>query len=66
MLRASTDLPVLVVGESDGFVERGGNVQFFLEDNRVRIAFGEKSHLRDDLTVSSKLLAVAKMIPDRN
>jgi hypothetical protein len=31
----------------------------------VRIAFGEKSHFRDDLKVSSNLLAVAKMIASR-
>jgi hypothetical protein len=65
VLRASTDLPVLVVGETDDFVERGGNIQFFVEDNRVRFAIGEKSHLRDDLKVSSKLLTLARMIPDR-
>jgi len=65
VLKASTDLPVLVVGETDDFVERGGNIQFFVEDNRVRFAFGEKSHLRDGLKVSSKLLTVARMIPSQ-
>jgi hypothetical protein len=65
VLKATIGFPVLTVGEIDGFVQRGGVVQFFLENNKVRIAFGEKSHLRDDLKVSSKLLAVAKMIPSQ-
>jgi len=65
VLKASIDLPVLVVGETDDFVARGGNVQFFIEGNRVRFAFGEKAHTRDGLKVSSKLLTMAKMIPDR-
>lgn len=62
LLKATNGLPVLTVGENDDFVQRGGTVQFFLENNKVRIAFSEKSHLRDDLKVSSKLLTVAKMI----
>ena len=63
LLKASIDKPVLVVGETDDFVARGGNIQFFVEDNRVRFAFGEESHTRDGLNVSSKLLTMAKMIP---
>jgi hypothetical protein len=51
-----------VVGESEDFVERGGNVQFFLEGNRVRFAFGAEAIKRDDLKISSKLLALAKII----
>ena len=65
VLSATPDLPVLVVGETEDFIERGGNVQFFLEGNRVRFAFGERSYIRDGLKVSSKLLTVAKMIPDQ-
>jgi hypothetical protein len=63
VLKASIDRPVLVVGETDDFVARGGNIQFFVEDNRVRFAFGENSHTRDGLKFSSKLLAMAKLIP---
>jgi hypothetical protein len=63
VLKATMGLPILTVGDSDGFVERGGSVQFFLEGNKVRFALGEKSHQRDDLRISSKLLSLAKMIP---
>ncbi len=65
VLKATSGFPVLTVGETDDFVQRGGTVQFFLENNKVRIAFGEKSHLRDDLKVSSKLLTLSKLIPSQ-
>lgn len=62
VLRATLGHPVLVVGEQGGFVERGGNAQFFLEGNKVRFAFGAGAAKRDDLKVSSKLLTLAKII----
>ena len=63
VLHATHNSPVLVVGESDDFVKRGGNVQFYLEENRVRFAFGADNP--GDLKVSSKLLAIAKIIPSQ-
>jgi YfiR/HmsC-like len=65
VLRATIQYPVLAVGETDDFVNRGGNVQFFLEGNKVRFAFGADALKRDDLKVSSKLLALAKIIAGR-
>jgi hypothetical protein len=64
LLQATVHSPVLVVGETDDFVEHGGNVQFFLEGNKVRFAFGADALKRDDLKVSSKLLTLAKIIAD--
>jgi hypothetical protein len=62
VVRATIDHPVLVVGEVDDFVARGGNVQFFVEGNKVRFAVGATSLKRDDLKVSSKLLALAQIV----
>ncbi len=62
VLRATLHFPVLVVGEADDFVQRGGNAQFFIEGNKVRFAFGADAIKRDDLKVSSKLLALAKIV----
>lgn len=62
VLRETVRHPVLVVGEADDFVTRGGNVQFYLEGNKVRFAFGADSIKRDDLKVSSKLMTLAKII----
>jgi YfiR/HmsC-like len=65
VLRAVQGLPVLVVGESDGFVARGGDVQFYLQGNKVRFAFNADLAKQENLKVSSKLLSVAEIIPGR-
>ncbi len=56
---------VLSVGESDDFVDRGGVAQFFLEGNKVRFAFNADVVQDSSLKISSKLLSLAKSVPDR-
>jgi hypothetical protein len=56
---------VLVVGETDDFVEQGGAAQFFVEGNKVRFAFNTDAVDRSNLKVSSKLLSLAKIISTR-
>jgi hypothetical protein len=63
VLRATRNSHVLVVGETNNFVQQGGDAQFFLEGNRVRFAFSATTAKREDLKVSSKLLALAEIIP---
>jgi len=55
----------LVVGEAGDFAEHGGSVQFFLENNRVRFAVNVDAVQRAGLTVSSKLLVLAKIVHDQ-
>ncbi len=55
---------VLVVGESDGFAQRGGCIQFYLEDNKVRFSINVDAVQRARLTMSSKLLALARIVHD--
>jgi YfiR/HmsC-like len=55
---------VLLVGESDGFAEAGGAIQFTLEDNRVRFTINTDVADRAGLKFSSKLLALAKIVRD--
>jgi len=55
---------VLVVGESNGFVERGGGIQFYLEDKTLRFAVNLDAIARARLSVSSKLLALARIVHD--
>ncbi|MBZ5568650.1 MAG: YfiR family protein [Acidobacteriia bacterium] len=54
----------LVVGESDGFAERGGAIQFFLEDNKLRFAVNVDAVRKARLSISSKLLALARIVPN--
>ncbi len=55
---------VLTVGETDGFVHSGGVVQFLLEESRVRFEINPDAAARVRLKISSKLLAVARIVPD--
>ena len=54
----------LIVGESEDFAERGGSVQFYLENSRLRFAVNVDAVQRARLTVSSKLLTLAKIVHD--
>jgi hypothetical protein len=63
VLQRARDALLLVVGESDDFVQRGGDVQFFIEGNKVRFAFSAEFTKGSELKVSSKLLSLAKIIP---
>jgi hypothetical protein len=55
---------VLLVGESDGFAEAGGAIQFTLDDNHVRFTINKDVADRAGLKFSSKLLALAKIVRD--
>jgi hypothetical protein len=55
---------VLVIGESDDFASSGGAIQFTLEENRVRFFINPDAAGRAGLKISSKLLALAKIVRD--
>jgi YfiR/HmsC-like len=56
-------LPILTVGETPGFAERGGVIRFTLEDNRVRFEVNVDAAHQADLNISSRLLTLAKIVP---
>lgn len=55
---------VLTVGETDRFVQSGGVVNFILEENKVRFEINVDATARARLKISSKLLALARIIVD--
>jgi hypothetical protein len=59
-------MSALVIGQGEGFAERGGGIQFFLEANKLRFAVNVDAIHRARLTVSSKLLALAKIVHDQD
>jgi hypothetical protein len=62
LLQIVKSLPILTVGETPGFAERGGIIRFTVEDNRVRFEVNvEAAHLAQ-LTISSRLLTLARII----
>jgi hypothetical protein len=62
-LKASS---ALVVGESEGFAGRGGGIQFYLDADKVRFTVNVDATKRARLSVSSKLLSLAKIVHDDN
>jgi|HubBroStandDraft_6_1064221.scaffolds.fasta_scaffold108733_2 hypothetical protein len=55
---------VLIIGETDDFASSGGVIQFTLEDSRVRFSINTDAADRAGLRISSKLLALAKIVRD--
>jgi hypothetical protein len=53
---------VLTVGDTEGFVEKGGMINFVLENDRVRFEVNQKAAEQAGLKVSSKLLNIAKSV----
>jgi hypothetical protein len=56
------DLPVLTVGESTDFLLLGGMINFVLEEDRVRFEINLGAAEHHHLKLSSKLLAVARVV----
>jgi hypothetical protein len=54
----------LTVGESEHFAESGGAIQFAVEENHVRFLINPDAGERAGLKLSSKLLALAKIVHD--
>ncbi len=57
--------PVLVVGDSENFARRGGALGFVKEGGTVKFEANPKAAARNGLTVSAKLLRVARSVIDK-
>jgi hypothetical protein len=53
---------VLTVADIDGFLEEGGMILLFSEENRVRFAINVEAANQAKLKVSSKLLSLARVV----
>lgn len=58
-LRGTT---VLTVGETDGFVEEGGIINFILQDDRVHFEVNQKAADKAGIKMSFQLLSLAKLV----
>lgn len=59
LLASVRNLPVLTVSDGQGFVSRGGAIQFVFDDGRIRFDINP-ANARAGLTISSRLLRVAR------
>jgi hypothetical protein len=53
---------VLLVGDAADFLIWGGTMQFVVEDNKIRVVVSRKAAERAGLTISAKLLQVARVV----
>ena len=59
-LRAVGNSPVLTVGETPDFLQRGGMIAFALDGGRVRFSINPAAAARNHLVISSRLLQLAQ------
>jgi YfiR/HmsC-like len=55
-------VPVLTIGETPGFAKSGGIINLILEDNKVRFEVNVAAAKEADLNISSRLLALARIV----
>jgi hypothetical protein len=53
---------VLTVGEGEKFLQDGGIIAFVIEDRRVRFDIAQSAAARAMLTISSRLMSVARSV----
>jgi hypothetical protein len=56
----------LTVGESEGFAQMGGIINFTVKENKFHFEVNPVAAERAHLTISSKLLAMATIVKDQN
>jgi len=61
-LAALKGKPILTVSSLPGFLDRGGMIQFVIQNNRVRFAIGLANAEHTGLSLSSELLKVAAYV----
>ncbi len=54
----------MTVGETEGFAQAGGVINFTVEESKVRFEINVTTAERAHLKISSKLLALAKVVKD--
>ena len=62
ILRSAQGAPVLIIGHAKGFATRGGVINFYIEDNRVRFEINPEAARSAKLTISSQLLKLARIV----
>jgi hypothetical protein len=62
IIQALRDSSVLTVGETTGFLDEGGIINFVTQDDRVQFAVNHRAADRAGLRISSRLLSVARLV----
>jgi hypothetical protein len=62
VLQITANKPILTVGDTKGFAEKGVLVNFFIEKNKLRFEINEQALHEADILIDSLLLKVSKII----
>lgn len=62
LLSAVAGRPVLTVGEVTDFGRRGGTINFYLDEDRVRFEINPEAASRHGLHISSELLSLGRLV----
>ena len=62
ILASLKDRSVLVVGDGDDFVQRGGTIRLATHQNKIRLIVNVEAAKLANLTISSKLLRSAELV----
>jgi hypothetical protein len=60
MLKKTQGNPVLVVGETPGFAEKGGIINFYAEEDRIRFEINAEAARKAQLRLSAQLLSLGR------
>ncbi|WP_153914765.1 YfiR family protein [Shewanella sp. TC10] len=52
----------MVVGESQGFIEAGGHIRFFIASGKIRFEISPKQLQQSGITMSSKVLRLGRVL----
>ena len=62
ILEYTNNKPILTIGESKGFAEKGVLINFYLSENKVRFEINESAVRETGLYMSFRLLSLAKIV----
>jgi hypothetical protein len=62
VLKKTRGTGTLIISASKGFAERGGMINFYIEDGRIRFEINRAAMEKEKLQASSQLLKLAKLI----
>jgi hypothetical protein len=64
IIRALKGMNILLVGDTEGYAQKGVLINFYIEQNKVRFEINVDAVKRSGLRISSKLLNLAKIVYD--
>jgi hypothetical protein len=62
ILRELSHKPILTVGDSDSFAEKGVMINFYVENESIRFAINNEAARRADVKIHSNLLTLGRIV----